>query len=164
MSLAFLILFAGYENTVHLIGNAMLALLSHPDQLVALRADPGRLAAAVEELARFEGPAPLAIRRFPTEDITIGGRHGPRRGDRPALARLRPPRSRPLPRPRPSRHRPRPTGHLALGHGIHYCLGAPLARMETEIALATLLSRFPGLRLACRGRSCGGGRRSVHVA
>ncbi len=104
MSLAFLILFAGYENTVHLIGNATLALLSHPDQLAALRADPGRLGLAVEELARYDGPASLAVGRDAT-------------------------------------------GHLALGHGIHYCLGAPLARLETEIALAALLDRFPGLAL-----------------
>ncbi|MFB7455951.1 cytochrome P450 [Streptomyces sp. NPDC056188] len=147
MSLAFLILFAGYENTVHLIGNATLALLNHPDQLAVLRADPGRLSPAVEELARFDGPVPLAIRRFPTEDVTIGGvgipagetillslaaaHHDPRRftdPDRLDIGRDA-------------------TAHLALGHGIHYCLGAPLARMETEIALAALLDRFPGLAL-----------------
>ncbi|WP_328498797.1 cytochrome P450 [Streptomyces sp. NBC_00414] len=147
MSLAFLILFAGYENTVHLIGNATLALLSHPDQLAALRADPGRLTGAVEEPARYDGPVPLAVRRFPTEDITIGGvtipagetvllslaaaHRDPRRFDDPDRLDI-------------GRDA---TGHLALGHGIHYCLGAPLARMETEIALAALFDRFPRLAL-----------------
>ncbi|MEZ0065816.1 cytochrome P450 [Streptacidiphilus sp. MAP12-20] len=147
MSLAFLILFAGYENTVHLIGNATLALLSHPDQLQALRSDPGRLGAAVEELARYDGPAPLAIRRFPVEDITIGGVTIPV-GDTVLLslaAAQRDPRRFSQPdRLDISRDS---TGHLALGHGIHYCLGAPLARMETEIALAALLDRFPHLTL-----------------
>ncbi len=147
MSLAFLILFAGYENTVHLIGNATLALLSHPDQLVALRADPGRLGGAVEELARFDGPAPLAIRRFPTEDITIGGVTVP--AGETVLLSLASAHRDPGRFPDPDRLDigRDATGHLALGHGIHYCLGAPLARMETEIALAALLERLPGLTL-----------------
>ncbi|MGW2050145.1 cytochrome P450 family protein [Streptomyces sp. NPDC001858] len=148
MSLAFLILFAGYENTVHLIGNATVALLGHPGQLAALRADPGLLGPAVEELARYDGPAPLAIRRFPTEDLTIGGVTVPA-GDTVLLglaaahrdpARFSDPDRLDLGRDA--------TGHLALGHGIHYCLGAPLARLETEIALAALLDRFPRLSLA----------------
>ncbi|MET7619592.1 cytochrome P450 [Streptomyces sp. NPDC005408] len=147
MSLAFLILFAGYENTVHLIGNATLALLSHPDQLAALRADPGRLAGAVEELARYDGPAPLAIRRFPLEDISIGGVTIPAGGTvllSLAAAHRDPHRFTDPDRLDIGRDA---TGHLALGHGIHYCLGAPLARMETEIALAALLERFPRLEL-----------------
>ncbi|WP_432034046.1 cytochrome P450 family protein [Streptomyces antibioticus] len=147
MSLAFLILFAGYENTVHLIGNATLALLSHPDQLAALRADSGRLGLAVEELARYDGPAPLAIRRFPTEDVTIGGVGIPA-GETVLLSLAGAHRD-----PRRFTDPDRldigrdATAHLALGHGIHYCLGAPLARMETEIALTALLDRFPGLAL-----------------
>ncbi|KUO09745.1 cytochrome P450 family protein [Streptomyces sp. DSM 15324] len=149
-SLAFLILVAGHENTVHLIGNATLALLSHPAQLAALRADPGRLGGAVEELARYDGPAPLAIRRFATEDITIGGVTVPA-GETVLLslaAAHRDPRRFTDPdRLDVGRDA---TGHLALGHGIHYCLGAPLARLETEIALAALLDRFPGLTLAVR--------------
>ncbi|MGW1718350.1 cytochrome P450 family protein [Streptomyces sp. NPDC002156] len=147
MSLAFLILFAGYENTVHLIGNATLALLSNPDQLAALRADPGLLPGAVEELARYDGPVPLAIRRFPTEDVTIGGVAIPA-GETVLLslaAAHRDPRRFPDP-DRLDLTRDA-TAHLALGHGIHYCLGAPLARMETEIALAALLDRFPQLAL-----------------
>ncbi|MGI5399735.1 cytochrome P450 family protein [Streptomyces sp. CA-135486] len=147
MSLAFVILFGGYENTVHLIGNATLALLSHPDQLAALRADPGRLGGAVEEFARYDGPAPLAIRRFPVEDITIGGVTIPA-GETVLLslaaAHRDPQRFTDPDRLDIGRDA---TGHLALGHGIHYCLGAPLARMETEIALAALLERFPRLDL-----------------
>lgn len=147
MSLAFLILFGGYENTVHLIGNATLALLDHPDQLAALRADPGRLGGAVEELARYDGPAPLAIRRFAVEDIAIGGVTIPA-GDTVLLslaaAHRDPHRFADPDRLDIGRD---VTGHLALGHGIHYCLGAPLARMETEIALAALLERFPRLEL-----------------
>ncbi|MDX6311243.1 MAG: hypothetical protein QOF44_707 [Streptomyces sp.] len=147
MSLAFLILFAGYENTVHLIGNAALALLSHPDQLAALRADPGRMGGAVEELARYDGPAPLAIRRFPTEDVVIGGVTIPA-GETVLLslaaAHRDPDRFTDPDRLDLARDA---TGHLALGHGIHYCLGAPLARLETEIALAALLDRFPRLVL-----------------
>ncbi|MCX4767664.1 cytochrome P450 [Streptomyces sp. NBC_01275] len=147
MSLAFLILIAGYENTVHLIGNAVLSLLGHPDQLAALRADPGLLSGAVEELARYDGPVPLAVRRFPTEDVTIGGVTVPA-GETvlPCLASAhRDPRRFTEPDRLDLGRDAR--GHLALGHGIHYCLGAPLARMETEIALAALLDRFPGLTL-----------------
>ncbi|MEU3921516.1 cytochrome P450 [Streptomyces sp. NPDC029004] len=147
MSLAFLILFAGYENTVHLIGNATLALLSHPDQLDALRCDPARLGGAVEEFARYDGPVPLAIRRFPTEDITIGGVVIP--AGETVLLSLAAAHRDPHRFTEPDRLDigRDATGHLALGHGIHYCLGAPLARLETEIALSALLERFPRLEL-----------------
>jgi cytochrome P450 len=147
MSLAFLVLFAGYENTVHLIGNATLALLLNPSQLAALRADPARLGPAVEELARYDGPAPLAIRRFPTEDVTIGGVTVP--AGETVLLSLAAAHRDPRRFPEPDRLDigRDATGHLALGHGIHYCLGAPLARLETEIALAALLERLPGLEL-----------------
>lgn len=151
MSLAFLILFAGYENAVQLIGNSVLALLSHPDQLAALRRDPGLLPGAVEEFARYEGPALLAIRRFPVEDVTIGGVTVPA-GETvwvsPAAANRDPAR---FPDPDRLDLGRDAGGHLALGHGIHYCLGAPLARAETEIALAALLERFPDLALADGG-------------
>ncbi|MBT1097003.1 cytochrome P450 [Streptomyces sp. WAC 05379] len=148
MSLAFLILFAGYENTVQLIGNAVLALLRHPEQLDALRAAPERIAAAVEEFHRFEGPALLAIRRFPTEDMTIGGVPVP--AGETVLLSLAAANRDPARFPDPDRlDLSRDTsGHLALGHGVHHCLGAPLARAETEIALTALLERFPELALA----------------
>ncbi|WP_405466945.1 cytochrome P450 [Streptomyces jietaisiensis] len=145
MSLAFLILVAGYENTVHLIGNAVAALLAHPAQLAALRAEPHLLGGAVEELARYDGPVPLAIRRFPVEDVTLGGVTVP--AGETVLLSLAAAHRDPRRFPEPDRLdlTRDATGHLALGHGIHYCLGAPLARMETEIALTALFERFPDL-------------------
>jgi cytochrome P450 len=147
MSLAFLILFAGYENAVQLIGNSVLALLNHPDQLAELRRNPERLPDAVEEFARFEGPALLAIRRFPVEEVTIAGVTVPV-GETVWLSLAAANRD-PARFPDPDRLDlgRDATGHLALGQGIHYCLGAPLARAETEIALAALLERFPDLAL-----------------
>jgi cytochrome P450 len=146
-SLAFLILLAGYENTVHLIANSVLSLLDHPDLLEELREDPTRIPAAFDELARYEGPASLAIRRFPREDIEIGGVTIP--AGETVLLSVASAHRDPAHFQDPDALNPHigRSGHLALGHGIHYCLGAPLARMETDIALATLLSRFPGLRL-----------------
>ncbi|MDH6113941.1 cytochrome P450 [Kitasatospora sp. MAP12-15] len=147
-SLAFLILFAGYENIVHLIGNATLALLEHPDQRAALLAEPGLIGNAVEELLRYDGPAPLAIRRFTLTDLAIGGVTVPA-GETVLLSiasanrdaeQFADPDRLDLAR--------EAGGHLALGQGIHYCLGAPLARLESEIAIATLLRRFPALALA----------------
>ncbi len=147
-SLAFLILFAGYENTVHLIANSVLALLDHPGELRRLREHPEELAAATEEFMRYEGPAALAIRRFPVEDLTIGEVTVP--AGETVLLSLASANRDPGHFPDPGRLDPRRalSGHLALGHGIHYCLGAPLARMEVEVALAALLERLPGLRLA----------------
>ncbi|GAA0493841.1 cytochrome P450 [Streptomyces sp. NPDC046215] len=146
-SLAFLILFAGYENTVQLIGNAVLALLDHPELMRGLRADPGGLGAAVEEINRWDGPAPLAIRRFPLEDLEIGGVTVP--AGETVLLSLASANRDPHHFAEPERLDPNRarTGQLGLGHGIHYCLGAPLARMETETALAALLERLPGLTL-----------------
>ncbi|MFI2199396.1 cytochrome P450 [Streptomyces sp. NPDC020192] len=148
MSLAFLILFAGYENTVQLIGNAVLALLQHPDQLAALREDPAQLPAAVEEFARHEGPMLMAMRRFPVEDVTIAGVTIP--AGETVWVSLSAANRDPARFPAPDRLdlSRDAAGHLALGHGIHYCLGAPLARAETEIALAALLERLPELALA----------------
>ncbi|MFJ9209027.1 cytochrome P450 [Streptomyces sp. NPDC102264] len=148
MSLAFLILFAGYENTVQLIGNSVLALLQHPGQLAALRAEPGRTAAAVGEFARYEGPALLAIRRFAVEDLTIGGVTVP--AGETVMLSLAAANRDPHRFTDPDRlDLDRDTaGQVALGYGIHYCLGAPLARLETEIALNALLERFPRLELA----------------
>jgi cytochrome P450 len=147
MSLAFLILFAGYENTVQLIGNAVLGLLTHPDQLAALRANPERFPDAVEEFARHEGPALLAIRRFPVEDVTIGAVTVP--AGETVLLSLAAANRDPARFPDPERLDlgRDASGHLALGRGIHYCVGAPLARLETEIAVSALLERLPDLAL-----------------
>ncbi|WP_399083175.1 cytochrome P450 [Streptomyces sp. BBFR2] len=146
-SLAFLILFGGYENTVHLVGNAVLALLDHPEQLRALRRNPAELPNAVEEFMRFDPPAPLAIRRFAREDLDIGGVRVPA-GDCVLLSVASANRDEArFPAPDRLDIARDLSGHLTLGHGIHYCLGAPLARMETAVALGALLERFPGLRL-----------------
>ncbi|MFI9079217.1 cytochrome P450 [Streptomyces sioyaensis] len=146
-SLAFLILFAGYENTVHLIGNAVLALLDHPDLLRRLQQNPAELPAAVEEFLRYDGPGPLAIRRFPTQDVEIGDVRIP--AGESVLLSIASANRDPARFPAPDAlDRGRDlSGHLAMGHGIHYCLGAPLARMEAVTALEALLGRFPELRL-----------------
>ncbi|WEO94438.1 cytochrome P450 [Streptomyces sp. FXJ1.172] len=145
--MAFLLLIAGHETTVNLIGNGVHALLTHPAQLAALRADMSLLDGAVEEMLRYEGPVHSATYRFAAEPLEIAGsaigqgehvvvsltaaeRDGGRFGD-PDRFDIR----------RDTR------GHLAFGHGIHYCLGAPLARLEGRIAIGTLLRRAPGLAL-----------------
>ncbi|OJF15426.1 cytochrome [Couchioplanes caeruleus subsp. caeruleus] len=147
-SLAFLILWAGYETTVHLIGNGILALLTHPEQLARLQAQPGLYPSAVEEMLRFANPNPFSIRRFPLEDVRIG-EHTIPAGDTVLLCLAAAHRD-------PSRFRDpdrfdvarEDNAHLAFGHGIHHCLGSALARLETEVAVSTLFERFPGLALA----------------
>ncbi|MEU7136333.1 cytochrome P450 [Streptomyces sp. NPDC046261] len=153
VSLAFLILLAGSENTQHLISNGLLTLLGHPRQLAAVRADPGLLPAAAEEILRHAHPNQWAIRRFPTQDIDIDGVRVPA-GDTVMLGIASANRD-------PERHRDpdafdihrEDKQHLSLGQGLHYCLGAPLARMETTIALGTLLERFARVDLAAAPRT-----------
>ncbi|MBF9072605.1 cytochrome P450 family protein [Streptacidiphilus fuscans] len=147
-SLAFLLLFAGYENSVHLIGSSILALLDHPDEMKRLLAQPELLEGAIEELARYDGPAPLAIRRFPTRDVEIGGtRIG---AGETVMLSLAAANRDPARFPEPDRlDLQRSTGgHVALGRGAHYCLGAPLARLELQIAVDTVVRGLPGLRLS----------------
>ncbi|GHC64551.1 cytochrome P450 family protein [Streptomyces flavofungini] len=146
-SLAFLLHFAGYENAVQLIGNAALALLRHPGQLAALRADPARLPGAVEEFMRYDTSAVFSIRRFAREDLTLGGVTVPA-GETVFLglgSAGRDPERFPDP-DRLDLDRDA-SGHLALGHGIHHCVGAPLARLELTTAIGALLERFPNLAL-----------------
>ncbi|WP_406051944.1 cytochrome P450 [Kribbella sp. NBC_00889] len=146
-SLIFLILFAGYENVVHLIGNATLALLDEPALWERLRSDRSQLPAAVDELMRYDGPAPLAIRRFPVEDVEIDGVVIPA-GETVLLGISSANRdAERFPDPDRVDFDRAVGGHLALGHGIHYCLGAPLARLEIAIALEALLDHVPGLHL-----------------
>lgn len=147
-SMIFLLLAAGHETTVTLITNGVHALLTHPDQLAALKADPGRLPAAVEELLRYDGPLQVAIPYVAAKPVQVAGvtitagqvivmallaaNRDADRFDKPDqldIARTQNP-------------------HLAFGHGIHHCLGAPLARLEGRIALGMLFERFPDLRLA----------------
>ncbi|MFJ8311684.1 MULTISPECIES: cytochrome P450 [unclassified Streptomyces] len=149
VSLAFLILMAGSENTQHVISGGLLVLLNHPGQLAALRADPSLMPQAVEELLRYVNPNQMAIRRFPTEPIDIGGVTVPV-GDTVLLCLAAAHRD-PARYDDPERfdiHRA-DTAHLALGQGMHYCLGAALARMQLRTALGTLVRRFPGLALDC---------------
>ncbi|MEV6897165.1 cytochrome P450 [Amycolatopsis sp. NPDC051372] len=148
VAMAELLVIAGHDTTVSLIANGTLALLRAPAQLAALRADPSLVPNAVEELLRYDGPVHIATTRFTTAPITVGGveipaneflsvsllsanRDGERFADPDELDVTRP-----------------AGGHLAFGHGIHHCLGAPLARLEGAIALGALIERFPALRLA----------------
>ncbi|MGH3974935.1 MAG: cytochrome P450 family protein [Pseudonocardiaceae bacterium] len=147
-SMAFLLLVAGHETTVNLIGNGVLALLTHPDQLALLRAEPDRLPAAIEELLRFNGPVQVATFRWTAEPVDIGETTIPA-GDivlTGLLAANRDPTCTTQPNTLDITRTDNP--HLTFGHGIHHCLGAPLARLEGRIALGTLLTRFPRLRLA----------------
>ncbi|RBM20098.1 cytochrome P450 [Prauserella sp. PE36] len=148
VSMAFLLLVAGHETTVSLIANGVLALLREPDQLAALRADPSLLPGAVEEFLRFDGPINLATLRYTTEPVRVGDVELPENAF--VLVSL-------LAANRDEARFPDPdrlditrsaNGHLAFGHGIHYCVGAPLARLEGEIAIGRLLHRFGDLRLA----------------
>ncbi|MGW0824801.1 cytochrome P450 family protein [Streptomyces sp. NPDC002845] len=145
--MAFILLIAGHETTVNLIAGGMRALLTHPDQLAALRGDMGLMDGAVEEMLRYEGPVENATFRYAAEPLSIGGVEisagdsvmvGLTAADRDA-GRY----------PAPDRFdiRRDPRGHLAFGHGIHYCLGAPLARLEGRVAIRTLLERCPALAL-----------------
>lgn len=147
LATVFLLILAGYETTVNLIGNGTLALLRNPSQLAALRADLSLMPTAVEEFLRFESPLNTATTRFTTKAVRIGGveipagqlvvvsllgaNHDARRyGDPDRLDVTR-----------------RPNPHLAFGHGIHHCLGAPLARVEGEIAIGRLITRFERITL-----------------
>ena len=142
-----LLLVAGHETTVNLIGNGTLALLRHPDQLQKLRESPGLIATAVEELLRFDGPVQRTA-RIPSEDITIGGRTIPK-GDM-VMPFLGAADRDPAQFPDPDRLdiTRADNRHIAFGMGIHFCLGAPLARMEGQIAINALLARLPKLALA----------------
>lgn len=143
-----LILLAGHETTVNLIGNGMLALLQHPDQLARLRAAPELIDSAVEEMLRFTSPVQLNAPRFARRDTEICGVHIPRGASLcPLLGSAN----------RDESHFADPdrfdigrkhNRHLALGYGPHFCLGAPLARLEAKIAFRALLGRYSDLQLA----------------
>lgn len=147
LAMVFLLLVAGHETTVNLIGSGVLALLEHPGQVERLLGEPSLIIPGVEELLRYTSPVFMSTERYAREDVTIHGVTIPRgemvfgvigsanrdesafeNPDTLDLARV-------------------PNRHLSFGQGIHFCLGAPLARMEAQIAIGTLLSRAPGLRL-----------------
>lgn len=148
ISMIFLLIVAGHETTMNLIASGTLALLSHPAEITRLRSDPSLLPGAVEELLRYVNPVNHATERvtlepMPIGDVTIPGgewvicvtssaNHDPSRFPSPSQLDVGRDAS----------------GHLSFGHGIHHCLGAPLARLEGEVAFGTLLSRFPSMTLA----------------
>ncbi|MFF3013315.1 cytochrome P450 [Streptomyces sp. NPDC057939] len=145
IGMSLLLLIAGHETTVHMIGNGMRALFAHPDQLADLRADPGLLDGAIEEMLRYDGPVETCTERLALEDVEMGGVVIPA-GSAVLIAMADADRD-PARFREPDRFdiRRDARGHIAFGHGLHHCLGAPLARMEGRIALRSLLARFPGL-------------------
>ena len=141
-----LLLFAGNETTTNLLGNGVLALLRNPDQLELLQRDPSLVRGAVEELLRYDGPLQFAS-RVANEDLDLDGR-AIRKGERMTLL-LGAANRDPAQFADPDRLdvRRRDIHHLAFGFGLHFCLGAGLARAEAHLALDTLVRRLPGLRL-----------------
>lgn len=148
LSTIFQLMVAGHDTTASLIGNSVVALLANQDQLAELRADPAKIPAAIEEFLRYDAPVPHSTFRYTVEPLSIGdvaipagaqiiiclaaaNRDGAKYASPEALDVDRP-----------------PARHLAFGHGVHHCLGAPLARMEGHLALGSLLRRFPQLTLA----------------
>ena len=148
VSMAHLLLMSGFETTMNMIGNAMVTLLTHPEQLATLRAKPDLLPNALEELVRHDSPVRASMLRFTVADVELGdvtipageyvlvsnltANHDPERFSNPDVLDL-------------TRNT---DGHLGYGFGVHYCVGAQLARLEARIAIARLLNRFPQLALA----------------
>ena len=150
LSTIFQLVVAGHDTTTSLIGNSVVALLRHPEQLAALRSDPDRIPAAVEELLRYDAPVPHSTFRYAVAPVEVEGVTIPAGAQviiSLAAANRDPdrfPDAEALELDRTDQR------HLAFGHGIHFCLGAALARMEGRLALGSLLRRFPELRLAVR--------------
>ena len=146
LAMVFLLLIAGHETTVNLIGGGVLALLEHPEQMDRLRREPALIKPAVEELLRYSPPVFMSTERYAREDVSLRGVTIPRgemtlgvigSANRDETVFENPDR---LDITR------EPNKHLSFGQGIHFCLGAPLARMEAQIAIDTLLRRMPDLR------------------
>ncbi|MGW1270013.1 cytochrome P450 family protein [Streptomyces sp. NPDC002491] len=149
VSLAVLLLVAGHETTTNYLGNATLALLQRPTERDRLRERPQEIPAALDELLRFDSPVTTATFRFTTQSLTLGGADIP--AGAPVTVALGAANRDPQRFPSPDLldlDRDNAAAHLAFGHGIHRCVGAPLAKAEAEIALRAVLTRFPGLRLA----------------
>lgn len=148
IAMIFLLIVAGHETTVNLIANGVLALLTHPEQLELLKQNPGMIKQAVEEFLRYDGPVETSTMRFAREDLVLNGQLIGR-GERVLVVLDSADRdSEQFERADDLDITHQIKQHLAFGHGIHYCLGAPLARLEGQIAIGTLLARMPSLRLA----------------
>ncbi len=147
-SIVVLLIVAGHETTVNLIGNAVLALLRHPETRRRLAQDEGLMTAAVEEFLRYDSPVERALVRWAAQDTVVGGQQI-KQGDL-VIGVIGSANRDPehFAEPEEIDLQRGSQRHLAFGHGVHYCLGAPLARMEGEIALNALLRRLPNLRLA----------------
>jgi cytochrome P450 len=148
LAMVSLLLIAGHETTVNLIGNGMLALMEHPESMDQLRNDPALIKPAVEELLRYDGPLETATERYAPGDVTIADVTIPRGELVFAVLASANRDERQFDRPDELNLTREPNRHLAFGLGVHYCLGAPLARLEGQIAINTLLRRLPELRLA----------------
>jgi len=148
ISMVFLLIIAGYETTVHLITNAVVTLLTHPDQLEMLRNDMSLMESAIEEILRYHGPIEGTKPHYPTEDVTLHGVTIPKGKMIATLLGAANHDERVFENPEIFDITRDPNPHLGFGRGIHYCLGAPLARLETKIALTALLERNPNLGLA----------------
>lgn len=148
LSMIFLLLVAGHETTVNLIANGILDLLQHPDQFQMLKAQPDMMNQAVEEMLRYNGPVDATLNRWAGEDMEWHDGRIIKAGDvliPLLLAANRDPDAFENPDTFDITRDPNP--HVAFGNGIHFCLGAPLARMEGTIAISQLLGRFPNLSL-----------------
>ncbi len=143
-----LLIVAGHETTVGLIGNAVLNLLSHPAELERVRADPSLLPAAIEEALRYEGPVERTLYRWASTNVELGGQTIRKGEGVIAIVNAADRDHHRFPNADLFDVARDDKRHLAFGRGSHFCLGAPLARLEAEIALETLFRRLPGLRLA----------------
>jgi cytochrome P450 PksS len=153
LSMIVLLLVAGHETTVNLIGNGVVALLEHPQQMNRLRDDPASIKSAVEELLRYDSPVQMATERYKREDVIVAGETIPRGQLVFAVLASANRDERQFDRPDELDLTREPNRHLAFGHGVHYCIGASLARLEGQIALNALLRRMPELRLAVKSQA-----------
>ena len=148
ISMVYLLIIAGYETTVHLITNAVFTLLQHPEQMEMLRENRDLMDTALEEIMRFHGPIEGTKLLYPLEDVTLHGVTIPKGKSVMPLLGAANRDERQFENPDVFDITRSPNRHLGFGQGIHYCLGAPLARLETKIALNILLDRYPNMRLA----------------
>ena len=153
LAMAFLLLIAGHETTVNLIGNGTLALLENPDEMRKLRSESSLVKPAVEELLRYTSPVFTTSERYARENATIHGVTIPRGEMTLGVIGSANRDETVFDRPNELQITREPNKHLSFGQGIHFCLGAPLARMEAQIAFTTLLQRVPDLRLTVPAHS-----------